>query len=261
MFDITVYIFLFLIGAALGSFANVVIYRLPEGLSVVTPRSRCPKCLKNIQWYYNIPIFGWFVLKGKCHFCKAPISWRYPLVELVMAILFVITFYFHGFSWLTLEYLIFIFGLVTVTFIDFDHMILPDVFTLSGIVIGLAGALINPERQFLDSFLGFFFGGGILWSLAYFYTLIRKEEGMGGGDIKLLGWIGAILGWKAIPFVIISSSLIGSIVGIVVMIKQRQGLKTVIPFGPYLALGSLLFMYGGEAIAIWYLNLLMPWLN
>ena len=253
--------YLFVLGAIFGSFANVVIYRLPQEKSVVRPGSSCQSCGSSVRWFDNIPIISWFILRGRCRKCHAKYSFRYPFVELLMASLFCLTFFFTGMSWLLLEYLIFIFGLVTVGFIDYDHFILPDVFTLSGIVIGLLGAALNPERNFLDALLGVLFGGGFLWAIAYFYYLIRKEEGMGGGDIKLLGWIGALLGWKAIPFVIITASLLGSIIGIFISIRSKKGLKTVIPFGPYLALGAVLFIYGGSQLGLWYIRFFIPSLD
>lgn len=260
-FDLIFYAFFFLLGASLGSFANVVIYRLPKDESVVKPRSHCYSCKTPVKWYDNIPILSWFILRGKCRHCGAKFSFRYPLVEFIMASLFVLSYHYIGLSWTLLEYLIFIFGLVVCTFIDLDHMILPDEFTLSGIVLGLVGAALNPQRDFLDSLFGVLMGGGFLWGMAYVYYLLTKQEGMGGGDIKLLAWIGALLGWKAIPFVIMSSAIVGSVVGLIVARKQKAGLKTVIPFGPYLALGALLYIFGGETIALWYLNLFLPGLS
>jgi leader peptidase (prepilin peptidase) / N-methyltransferase len=254
-------ILLFILGALLGSFANVVIYRWPKKQSVVMPRSRCPHCQKPISFYDNIPIFSWFILRGRCRQCRKPISFRYVIVELLMAILFVTVYHFTGVSWSLVEYLIMTFGLVTASFIDLDHFLLPDIITLPGIVIGLAGAALNPERPFLDAFFGVLFGGGFLWAIAYAYQLLRKEEGMGGGDIKLLAWVGAVLGWRAIPFVIVIASLVGTVLGLVLAGKARKGLKTVIPFGPYLAMAAILYVCGGETIGQWYLNLFFPGLN
>ena len=248
----------FIFGALLGSFGNVIIYRLPLGQSVVTPRSRCQSCEKLIPWYHNIPIFSWLILRGRCYSCRAPFSVRYPLVEFIMGSLFYLLYLRYDLQWLTLEYGIFIFGLVVVTFIDFDHFLLPDVFTLSGMVLGLLGAFLNPERDFLDAFLGVLMGGGFLWLVAYVYWVLRKEEGMGGGDIKLLGWIGAVLGWKSIPFVILVSSITGSVIGITMMVKNKGNLKTVIPFGPYLVLGALIYLFGNTDLTQWYSNLLFP---
>lgn len=263
MFDLELYYYVcfFVFGAIFGSFANVVIYRLPREESIVLPASHCYSCKKPVKWYDNIPIFSWFILRGKCRSCGARFSFRYPMVELIMAVLFALAYHYAGISWTTLEYLIFIFGLVVCTFIDIDHMILPDEFTLSGIVIGLVGAALNPQRDFLDAFFGVLMGGGFLWAMAYVYYLFTKQEGMGGGDIKLLAWIGALLGWKAIPFVIMSSAIIGSVIGLIAARKQKAGLKTVIPFGPYLALGAVIYLFGGESIALWYLNLFLPGLS
>ena len=258
--EVLVGIFLFWLGALLGSFSNVIILRWPKGESVVKPRSRCTSCGKTVAWYDNIPIVSYFVLLGRCRWCREKFSWRYPLVELLMAVLFAAAYVWVGWNWLLLEYLIFIFGLVTVTFIDFDHMLLPNVFTLGGIVVGLLGALLNPERVFMEALWGFLLGGGFLWAVAALYYFLRKEEGMGGGDIKLLGWIGAVLGWKSIPFVILVSCLAGSLVGGVAALRSEKGLKAAIPFGPYLVLGALGYIFGGYKLALWYLRLFFPWL-
>lgn len=252
------YIFFFVLGILFGSFANVVIYRLPKNESVIRPRSRCQKCLQPVAWFDNIPLFSWLWLRGKCRSCKVSISPRYFLVELLTGILFAVAFHFDGLSWTLVEHLIFIFGLVICSFIDFDHMILPDEFTLSGIVIGLVGALLNPERVFLESLFGVLMGGGFLWLMAYLYFLFTKKEGMGGGDIKLIAWIGAVLGWKAIPFVIVASAVLGSIIGLALAWKSNQGLKTVIPYGPYLAAAALLYIFGLQTLAQMYYQLFLP---
>ncbi len=257
--DQLAYVFMFLLGAILGSFANVVIYRMPRGESVVKPRSHCYQCKKMVAWYDNIPVVSWFVLKGRCRNCKAKFSIRYPLVEFITGIIFVLSFeYAGGFNWTLLEYLLFVFPLVICTFIDLDHMILPDEFTLSGIVIGLVGAGLNPQRDFMDALFGVLMGGGFLWGIAIIYYLVTKTEGMGGGDIKLLAWIGAIVGWKGIPFIIMTSAIIGSVAGLLASRKGDAGLKTVIPFGPFLALAALIYLFGGETIALWYSQLFLP---
>jgi leader peptidase (prepilin peptidase) / N-methyltransferase len=253
--------FLFFIGACFGSFANVVIYRWPQGESCIAPRSRCGACKNAILWYDNIPLVSWCIRRGRCRSCGTKFSSRYFFVELLMASLFCASYYFVGPSWYLLEVLIFIFGLVTASFIDLDHFLLPDFITLSGLVFGIVGAWLNPERSLADALLGAFLGGGFLWAIAYFYFLLRKQEGMGGGDIKLLAWIGAVLGWKAIAFVIISSSLIGSIVGLALALRSKDGMKTMIPFGPYLAFGAVLYLFGGQGLATWYLQLFIPALN
>lgn len=247
---------LFLFGAIFGSFANVVIYRMPRGESVAFPSSHCQNCKAPIRWYHNVPILAWFWLRGRCAKCEAKFSFRYPFVELLMGVLFAAAGNAFGPSWTLVEALIFIFGLVTVSFIDIDHMILPDKFTLSGIVIGLLGAALNPEREFLSALYGVLMGGGFLWAVAYLYYVFRNREGMGGGDIKLLAWIGAVLGWQSVPVVILVSSLLGSLIGIALALKNRGGMKTAIPFGPYLALAALLYLLlDGSRWSEWYLQL------
>jgi leader peptidase (prepilin peptidase)/N-methyltransferase len=250
--------FVFILGLVLGSFANVVIYRFQKGENVAYPRSRCPNCQTLVAWYDNVPVLSWLLLRGRCRACKNAISVRYPIVELLTGALFALIFLKHGMTWSTLEYLILAWGLVVVSFIDFDLMILPDVFTLSGIVIGLLGAALNPERSFSASLIGVLIGGGFLWAVAYLYLIVRKEEGMGGGDIKLLAWLGAVLGWTAVPFIVLVSSLLGSVVGLALALRRQAGLKSVIPFGPYLALAALLFLLGGDRIGLWYIGLFLP---
>lgn len=251
-------LFIYFFGTLWGSFANVVILRLPQNQSIVLPRSHCPQCKKMIAWYDNIPVFSWFFLRGKCRHCQCRFSFRYPFVEMLMGVLFAALFIKLGWTWTLLELMIFTFAGVVCSFIDLDHFILPDVFTLSGIVIGLVGALLNPEREFLNAFLGALMGGGFLWLVAYGYYLLRGEEGMGGGDIKLLAWIGAVFGWQTIPFVILVSSILGTIVGITLMIKSAKGLKTVIPFGPYLFASAILSVFISPDLGLAYFRYLMP---
>ncbi|MFN3455471.1 MAG: prepilin peptidase [Pseudobdellovibrio sp.] len=252
-----IYIFIFLLGACFGSFANVLIHRLPleEG---ITGRSRCAQCRATVSWYHNVPLISYFLLKGRCANCGAKFSLQYPIVEFLMALLWVGIFYFYGMSWLTVEYSIMAFGLVVGSFIDLEHMILPDEITLGGCLLGLLGAALNPEREFLDGFFGFLFGGGVLWLVAYIYYVFTGREGLGGGDIKLLAWLGAILGWKAIPFIILSSSVLGSVVGLYISRKSTDKLKAVIPFGPFIALGAILYIMGMKSLGIWYVDLFFP---
>lgn len=251
-------IFFFGLGLLWGSFANVVIHRWPRGESFIMGRSRCPSCHKVISWWWNIPVLSYLFLRGRCAFCEMRISVRYPIVELITGLLFAGVFLKFGWSWFTLEALVFCFGLVTVSFIDLDHMLLPDVFTLSGVVLGLVGAGLNPERSFYSSLLGVLVGGGLLWAVAVLYFYIRKQDGLGGGDIKLLAWIGAILGLSAIPVVILFASLWGSFFGLSLALFRREGLKTAIPFGPYLALGAQFYLFFGEQAIGWYFQTLFP---
>ncbi len=249
----------FIFGSIWGSFANVAIVRIPQGLSVVAPRSRCNGCKTPIRWFDNIPILSWFILKGKCRSCGQSFSIRYPLVELLTGVLFALAFYSVGWKFYLAELLIFILGLVIVSFIDIDHFIIPDKISLPGIIIGLVGATLNPEREVLDAIMGVVLGGGFLWMIAYVYYILRKQEGMGGGDIKLLAWMGAVCGWRAIPFIILFASIVGSGVGLFNM--KKKGLQTVIPFGPYLALSALIYIFAGHTITMWYLKIFFPWLE
>lgn len=258
-FDDSIWVVFFgVLGALLGSFANVIIYRLPKEESIVNPGSHCYACQKPVAWYDNIPIFSWFVLRGKCRKCQAPFSFRYPFVELLMALLFAASFYKLGMTWTLVEILIFVFGLVVCTFIDLDHMILPDEFTLGGLALGLIGALLSPERGFWPALGGAAMGGGFFLLMAYLYFLFTKNEGLGGGDIKLAAWIGAVLGWKSIPFVIMSAAILGSVFGIAITLIQRKDFKTAIPFGPYLAFGALLYVFGAQPLSEWYFSLFLP---
>lgn len=248
----------FALGLIFGSFANVVIYRWPLGQSVVSPGSACPSCKTPVKWYDNIPILSYLLLKGRCRVCQVKISLRYPFVEFITGFLFLSIYLKFGLSITSLEYMIFTVGAVSCFFIDLDHYLLPDLFTLSGIVLGLLGSLINPERDFLSAMVGFILGGGFLWSIAYLYLLLRKQEGMGGGDIKLMAWLGALLGWPAVPFIILVSSLVGSIAGLFVSFRNPDGLKAVIPFGPYIIFGAYLYIFFGKEISLWYLSLFFP---
>ncbi len=232
---------LFFLGAIFGSFANVLILRIPEGKSII-PSSACPHCQKRIAWYQNIPILGWLFLRGRCAQCKKNISPQYLIVETLMATLFVVAYLQLGWSWFLLEILIFIFMSVTASFIDLKHYILPDVFTLGGLALGLLGALLNPERSFWDGFLGFLIGGGFLYLTAYLHFLLRKVEGLGGGDIKLVAWIGSLLGWQSLAFVFTIASVGGVLAAVSVHLLGKKSLKDPIPFGPFLTMGALLYV-------------------
>lgn len=170
-----------------------------------------------------------------------------------MGLCFALAYYQLGLSYTLVEILILIFGLIVCSFIDFDHMIIPDKLSLPGIAIGVIGSFLNPERPWWDGLAGVLMGGGFFFAVAYLYFIIRKREGLGGGDIKLLAWVGAVLGWKAIPFVILSSSIIGSFVGIGLALRSGGSSQTVIPFGPYISLGALIYLFfEGQQLSYWY---------
>lgn len=249
--------FMLIFGAIVGSFLNVVILRLPEkGASIVFPASHCPRCKAAIRWYDNIPVLSFFLLRGRCRRCRTAISWQYPLVEALMAGLSLALFQKFSLSILYAIYFPFAAALLVIIFIDLSHQIIPDVISLPGIVLGFLCSFANPLVSWQEAGLGILFGGGTFYLVAFGYYLLTRREGMGGGDIKLLAMIGAYLGWIGLPFVIFSSSLLGVLVGIGAMVQQRKGGKTVIPYGPFLALGSYLFLFFREDILafLWMLG-------
>lgn len=234
----------FVLGAVVGSFLNVVILRLPaEGESIVFPASRCPFCKTAIRWYDNIPILSFLLLRGKCRACGKPISIQYPLVELCMALLSLALYTKFALSFEFFFYFLFLAALLAVIFIDLRHQIIPDVISLPGIAAGFAGSFFTSLLTWQQSGIGILVGGGILYGVAMAYLLFTGREGMGGGDVKLLAMIGAFLGWQSLLFVVFASSLSGSVVGIVAMLKQGKGGKTRIPYGPFLALAAIVFLF------------------
>ncbi len=247
-------LFVFAFGAVIGSFLNVCIYRIPAGKSIVTPPSSCPSCGHQIRWYQNIPIFSYLFLLGRCASCKKKISIRYPLIEALTGALFCLVFYKFGFQPATLIYWFFAAALVTISFIDLDHQIIPDVISLPGIVVGFLVSFFIPWHSWLDSLLGILIGGGSLYLIALAYELLAKREGMGGGDIKLLAMFGAFLGWQAVLPIIFMASLLGSLVGVPLMMAQKKDSKLALPFGPFLALAAIVQLLWGRAILAWYLG-------
>ena len=245
----------FVVGAIVGSFLNVCIYRIPEGKSIVTPASSCPHCGYKIRWFQNVPIVSYFFLAGRCASCRERIAFRYPAIEALNGLLFVFVLYYFGFSLATLVYWLFMAALVVITFIDLDHQIIPDVISLPGILVGFACSFFVPWLTWLDSILGIVIGGGILLLIAWGYELLAKREGMGGGDIKLLAMLGAFLGWKAILPIVFIASLVGSLIGVPVMLLQKSGKKMAIPFGPFLASAAIVYLFWGNSLVHWYLNL------
>lgn len=248
-------VFVFLFGAVIGSFLNVCIYRLPLDQSIVSPGSRCMSCGAAVRWFDNIPIISWLVLRGRCRGCGAGFSIRYPLVELLTACLFLLLFLRFGLSISFAIYALLVVALIVITFIDFDHQIIPDEISLSGVVLGFLASFFLPEPGWASSLAGIVVGWGSLALVFYAYLWLTGREGMGGGDAKLLAMLGAFLGWKAVPFIIFISSLVGSIVGLSLMALQRKGRHLAIPFGPYLAMGAVLYIFYGPQLINWYLRL------
>jgi leader peptidase (prepilin peptidase)/N-methyltransferase len=246
---------IFMLGASAGSFYNVCIYRIPKKKSIVTPGSACPFCKKPIPFYFNIPVFSYFILQGKCRYCKHPFSLRYPLVEALTGVILVALYLKFGYCLTTIFWFIFISVLIIISFIDIDHQIIPDIFSLPGIIIFATAPFFVPEISFLDSILGILLGGGSLYFIAITYYMLKKTEGMGGGDIKLLAMIGAAIGWKGVIFTIFIGSLTGTFAGIIIMLSSRIiDIKLKIPFGPYLSLGAVIYIFFGQTLIRLYLT-------
>lgn len=234
-----------LLGLIWGSFFNVCIVRIPQDKSVVRNRSHCQSCHKSLKWYHNIPVLSYVLLGGKCAFCKAPISLQYPLVEILSAVFFAYLWWIYGWSPSWLCYTVFVSMLLIITVIDLKHMIIPDELSLSGIVLGLVSVFFTGDIVWWESLLGAALGGGIFLGIALLYEKLTKQEGLGGGDIKLLAMIGAWLGIQSVLIVIIISSALGSLVGLSLILTKRKNLKTAIPFGPFLAIAAILYLLWG----------------
>jgi leader peptidase (prepilin peptidase) / N-methyltransferase len=247
-------VFIFWMGCCVGSFLNVCIYRLPQDLSIVSPRSFCPSCRAPIRAYDNIPLVSYLLLGGKCRHCGAGISWRYALVEALTGGVALALFLKFGFSLSFLAYFVLAAALIVISFIDLDHRIIPDVISLPGIGVGFLLALFGPLATVKESLIGLLAGGGSLYLVAFVYEALTKREGMGGGAVKLLAMIGAWLGWKAILFTLFFASLSGSLIGGAVMLIQREGRLYAVPFGPFLAFSGLAYVFFGPALIHWYLH-------
>jgi leader peptidase (prepilin peptidase)/N-methyltransferase len=242
------YVFIGLMGAAVGSFLNVCIYRIPEGRSLVYPPSSCPGCGHRIRPYDNIPVLSYLFLKGLCRDCGRKISPRYAAVEALTAAMALLLFQFYGLSLQFAAAFIFVAALIVITFIDLDHGIIPDIITLPGIPVFTLLAVTIMGVPFLDSIIGTIAGGGIFYLLAIGYELVTKREGMGGGDIKLLAMLGAFFGWKSIYFILLISSLLGALVGVSIMIARGKNMKYAVPFGPFLSIAAAAYIFFGQEV-------------
>jgi leader peptidase (prepilin peptidase)/N-methyltransferase len=252
----TPYIMVFLFGAVIGSFLNVCIYRLPREQSVAWPASRCPSCRQAIAVYDNIPILSYLMLRGRCRACRSPISMQYPLVEAANAIGYVGVFWMFGFTAVACVYAALVSALIVVTGTDLSHTMIPDAVTLPGIVVGvLCAALILPIG-IVDSLLGILVAGGILWFLAWISPYVFGKEGMGGGDIKLMAMVGSYIGWQPALLAIMIGSLRGSLVGGGLIVAGIMRREHYIPFGPFLAVGSLLALFFHQPLFEWYWSLI-----
>ena len=252
----------FVFGSVLGSFLNVCIVRLPNKESIVKPPSHCPNCKARIPFYDNIPLISYLFLCGRCRFCKERISPRYFFVELLTGILAVALLFRFGLSPAFFVNLVFVAALVVVSFIDLDAWIIPDLISLPGIGIGFLASVVQypwPTDSLaipptpMSSFIGILIGGGFLWLVAIIYELFTGAEGMGGGDVKLLAMIGAFLGWPSILLTLFFGSLIGAAIGVVLMLKAGADAKHPIPFGPFLCLGAVIYLFFGREVVQFYL--------
>jgi leader peptidase (prepilin peptidase)/N-methyltransferase len=276
-------LFFFVIGAVIGSFLNVLIHRIPRDESIVFPNSACPSCREPIKPYDNIPILSWLLLRGRCRNCRISISYRYPLVEFLTALLFVFCFRHAGFSPLLPLELTFSAAIIVLIFIDAEHMILPDAINYPGIAIAFAARIglpaITGEAAFddllyaplsnlqiplaassiLGALLGAAAGGGVLWLLGWLWKRLRGMEGMGLGDVKMMFWVGAFLGWRLTLLTLFLAAFTGAVSGILLIYTRRdRDLQTQIPFGIFLGIGSLIALFFGNSLVNWYLTNFIP---
>lgn len=247
-----------ILGLIFGSFFNVCIYRIPRDLSVVSPPSHCPNCGRNLPFWLNVPLLTYVFLRGRCWFCHKSISLQYPLVEALTGLLFGAAAFRFGLSPSLVGALLLISLLVPITFIDLEHQIIPDRFSLAGIVIGLAGAWWWLPMPWWESLLGALLGWFSLWLVATGYYYSTGRDGMGGGDLKLLAMLGAFLGYKALLPIILLSSLSGAVIGLGLVFWKGKDGRYAIPFGPFLAVGGLIYLFYGPEIIAFYWELMLP---
>ena len=253
-FNLILYVFFFLTGLTFGSFANVCIYRIPLDLSIIRPRSSCTKCKKQIVWHDNIPLLSYIMLGGKCRYCKEKISLIYPAVELITGVSFVVLFHFYGFTVSLFLFCFLSFCLIVISGIDFYCRIIPDIFPLMLAAAGILFSFFNETlgssylQRVLNSLIGLFVGGGFLLLIGVLGQFMFKKEAMGGGDVKLMAGVGAIIGWEKVLLAIFIASFLGSVVGIFLLLFKKIERRGYLPFGPFLAAAS-------------YMTLLLPALS
>ncbi len=264
--DVAVTFFMFCIGACVGSFLNVCVVRLPHERSIVLPASHCVHCRHPLPWYDNIPLLSYWILGGRCRFCQKKFSIRYFIVELITAMSFVIFYQHFGLQWALLPYLVMLSCMVVVTFVDFEHRIIPDEISIGGAIAGLIFSLLIPQlhlfepvagpwymahlKSFGFSLLGALVGGGSIYVMGIIGDFIFKKESMGGGDVKLMAMVGAFLGWKAALLAFFIAPFFGAIFGVVEKIRTKD---SAIAYGPFLCLGALISLFYGNAIVDWLL--------
>ena len=239
-----------IVGLAVGSFVNVVALRLPEGQSIVRPRSRCPRCGTTLRWHDNVPVLSWLFLRGRCASCKAPISWQYPAVEISTAAIWGLHAWALGPTPETARAILFVTILLAIAVADLRFYIIPDELSLGGAVLGLALAFLPGGPTILQALAGAVVGGGVLWLVAIVGTWAFRKEAMGGGDIKMLAMIGAFLGWKGA----LLSIFLGALAGTLVFVPLAWRTDRLVPFGVFLALGAALAYHLGDDILAWYMG-------
>jgi leader peptidase (prepilin peptidase)/N-methyltransferase len=246
-----------IVGAMIGSFLNVCIYRLPLQKSVVWPASSCESCGRALSWFENVPIVSYVALGAKCRTCRAPLSIRHPIVEVLTAVMFASAAWYYGPSILLASRLVFGCALIVLFAIDLEHHLLPNVVTLPGIVVGIAFSFVT-EPGWVASIIGAIVGGGGLWLIAEAYYRLRHEEGLGMGDVKMLAMIGAFIGWKLMIVTLMMASFAGSVVGLLLIASRKGDMKYALPFGTFLAMGAALAVTIGPGLLGWYLKFWEP---
>jgi leader peptidase (prepilin peptidase)/N-methyltransferase len=241
------------LGLAIGSFLNVCVHRIPLKQSLSYPASSCPTCGTTLRWFDNIPVASYAVLGGRCRQCRSPISIRYPAIEAATMALFVVHGLVFGWTPLLVPRLLFACALIVLFAIDLEHHLLPDVITLPGIALGLISSTVLPPGV-VSALIGTVAGGGVLWLVGEAYYRYSGQEGMGGGDVKMLAMIGAFLGWKLMLVTLVLSSIGGSLIGLLVITLNKGGMKYALPYGTFLALGALAASLFGGPILDWYVS-------
>ena len=243
-----------LLGAIIGSFLNVCIYRLPLGTSIVWPASRCTSCSRALAWFENIPVASYLVLGGRCRTCRAHISWRYPVTEALTAAMFGLGWWFYGPGWLLASRLLLGCALIVLFEIDLEHQLLPNVITVPGMVVGLLFSFVT-EPGWQASLIGMVAGGGIILAFFYGYLWLRGQEGLGMGDFKMLAMIGAFVGWKLVLLTLALASFTGSALGLALIASRRGSMASKLPFGTFLAIGAAAAATVGPRLLDWYVGL------
>jgi len=247
-------ILIFTLGLIVGSFSNVCIYRIPRNESIIYPGSHCPKCRSTIKPMDNIPLLSYIILKGRCRNCGSRISIQYPVVEFLTGIIYILIFLIYGLTLQSLIYIILSSALIIIAFIDLNEQIVPDVISFPGIGAGLILSFFVPYISFINSVLGVLVGGGIILIIGLVGSAIFKKEAMGGGDVKLAAMVGAFLGWKYVILALFLGFFLGALAGIFLVLSKIKSREDMVPFGPFIALGSLITLLCGEKILLWYIG-------